>query len=84
MGQADCWIEFQFQTGSIKSAEPVIPLVLLQLRFNSKLVRLKDGEVPEQVCHECLFQFQTGSIKSGSDEDYSEYKRIVSIPNWFD
>ena len=57
--------EFQFQTGAIKSSAKHPPAPVKGLRFNSKLVRLKDMLINAEVFRCRLFQFQTGAIKSG-------------------
>ena len=55
-------MEFQFQTGAIKSLNLAFIDTLSTTRFNSKLVRLK--AIPKaELLQEVTFQFQTGAIK---------------------
>ena len=54
---------FQFQTGAIKSSNGDVMHASFQMRFNSKLVRLK-GDVLDEWNVIIPFQFQTGAIKS--------------------
>ncbi len=53
---------FQFQNGAIKRLGD-LEFLVLQQRFNSKMVRLKVAGVAPHL-HGFLFQFQNGAIKS--------------------
>ena len=53
---------FQFHNGSIKSGGK-FALGALKHRFNSTMVRLKDGKVSQKLVDEQQFQFHNGSIK---------------------
>ena len=57
------WIEFRFQTGSIKSISQLLR-TSRQKSFDSKLVRLKAERYRASLVEITeLFRFQTGSIK---------------------
>ena len=56
--------EFQFQIGSIKSAQLARVRAGQVPRFNSRLVRLKANTNAVFLTLTAAFQFQIGSIKS--------------------
>ena len=58
--------------------------VIVDLRFNSTMVRLKAGSVFVACKHKDLFQFHNGSIKSLIIIDKVDARDCVSIPQWFD
>ena len=77
-------MQFQFQTGSIRSnARQVIVKRMTPFQFQTGSIRRYSLLIIIRIVLNA-FQFQTGSIRSEKMLNAVLNKFDVSIPNWFD